>query len=461
MWASRRRGIIILLISSFFLVFFVLPYWWSSRVPPTCVDGKKNQDEVGVDCGGACALVCQGGAKNLTILWTKIFAVREGVYDIVSYVENSNFSIGAENVPYVAKLYDKNGTVIAEESGSTYAKPNELFAIFRGNMRTGGKIAVTGSIEIPNNIVWRTSAREEQIFSVDSKRLTDAEKKPKLTAIMHNEHPRIYRDVDVTAIIYDAQHEPIGVSSTRVFKIDKNSSEVLNFTWPSPFNFVAETEECALPADVVLALDRSGSMASESKTPPQPFTRVREATSAFVDFISQRDQVGVVSFSTTASNPIDLPLMDDRVRIKSKIESIMMGTDGIQYTNTADALQRAGGELGTLRARDEARKIIILLTDGEALEPNRPLLDGEPGYARRYAIETADELRLAGVSVYTIGLGVNANDEFLKLISTTPEYYYASPSVSDLRGVYRQIAGAICKKGPSAIEIITRVQNAD
>ncbi len=461
MWASRRRSFIIILIGSFVLFFIVLPYWWTHRVVPTCFDGKMNQTERGIDCDGSCSLVCPGGAKKLKILWTKVFPVRDGTYDIVAYVENSNFTIGAPEVPYTAKLYDNNGAVIVEASGKTYAKPNELFAIFRGNMQTGGRVAVTGSIEIPDTFRWYTGTREEQLFTVDNKRLVDAERKPKLTAMLHNDHPLVYRNVDVTVIIYDVNHEPIGVSSTRVQKIDKNSSEVLNFTWPTAFNFVAETEECELPADVILALDRSGSMASESKNPPQPFTRVREATASFVDFISPRDQVGMVSFSTTASNPIDVPLMDNLSRVKSKIESTIMGVDGIQYTNTADALLRAGTELETLRVREEARKIIVLLTDGEALEPNRPLRDGEPGYAKRYAIETAADLRRADIAIFTIGLGINANDEFLKAIATTPDHYYASPSVSDLRGVYQQIASAICKKGPSAIEIIPRVQSAE
>lgn len=461
MWATRRRSIIVLLILGFFLFFFVLPYWWTHRVEPTCFDGKMNQNERGIDCGGACALVCRGGAKDINILWTKVFPIRPGAYDIVAYVENTNFDIGAPELPYIAKLYDRDGNVIAEKRGQTFAKPNELFAIFEGNMQTGSKVAETGSIEIPNTFRWYTGTREEQLFTIDDKKLVDAERKPKLSALIRNDNPVLYRNVDVTAIIYDANHEPIGVSATRVEKMDKNSTKEIFFTWPSAFNFVAETEQCEVPVDVILALDRSGSMASESKDPPQPFTRVRDATASFVDFLTARDQVGMVSFSTTASNPIDVPLMSDLLRVKSRIEMTKMGTGETQYTNTADALLRAGTELETLRAREEAKKIIVLLTDGEALEPNRPLRDGDPEYPKRYAIETADALRRADIALYTIGLGVNANDKFLKAISTTPDHYYASPSVADLRDVYRQIASAICKKGPSAIEIIARVKSAE
>ncbi len=461
MWASRRRSIIVLIVLSFFLVTVVLPYWWTHREIPTCSDGKMNQNEQGIDCGGACRLVCLGGASNLSILWTKVFPVRDGVYDVVAYVENRNFTLVAPEVPYTARLYGEDGTVIAEKQGKTYAKPNELFAIFEGGMVTGGKIAVRGEVSISSDFRWYTATQSEQLFTVVDKRLTDPERKPKLSAVLTNDSPNRYRNIDATAIIYDNKHTPIGVSATRVEKIDANSSEQLFFTWNHPFQFDAETEECELPVDVVLALDRSGSMASESKDPAQPFTRVRDATASFVDFLTSKDQVGMVSFSTTASNPIDVPLMSDLMRARKRIESTSMGLDGVQYTNTADALIRAGNELETQRAREDARKIIVLLTDGEAMEPNRPLRDGDPEYAKRLAMETAEALRKAEISLYTIGLGVNANDAFLKAIATTPEQYYASPSVSDLRNVYRQIAGAICKKGPTAIEIIPRVYDVE
>lgn len=458
MWAIRRRATIILILIGAFALVVLLPYWLTHRVAPTCIDGKKNQNETGIDCGGACALVCPGGAKDLRISWTKVFPVRKGVYDIVSYAENANFAIGAPHIPYTAKLYDEDDVVIAEEKGETYAKPNERFVIFRGNMLTGDKVAVKGSIELAPNFRWYSESREEQQFSVENKILTGYDRKPRLSAVLANTSPILHRDVDVTAIIYDEQGEPIGVSSTRVEKIDKNSSENIFFTWTQPFNYISESEKCDLPVDAMLILDRSGSMASESKDPPQPFSRVREATAAFVGFLAPQDQVGMVSYATEASNPADVPLMSDFARAKQRILATQMGADGIQYTNTGDALLRAGEEFETQRTRDEAKKVIVLLTDGEALEPNRPLLEEDPTYGKTYALQIAQDLKSAGISLYTIGLGVNANEEFLKTISTTPEYYYASPSVADLRDVYGKIASAICKKGPSAIEIIARIK---
>lgn len=461
MWASRRRTIILLLIISFFLLFAVLPYWLSHQKPPTCFDGKMNQDEKGVDCGGACALVCPGGAKPLSILWTKVFPVRDGVYDIVSVAENSNLSIGAPSIPYTVKLYDKNGAVIAQKDGVTYAKPNERFFIFDGNMLTGAGVAVRGTIEFTKSFRWYTQQPDlvEKKLVIENKSLSGLDKKPRLTATITNDSSTVYRDIDVTAVIYDAKNQPVGVSATKVDKIDNHGTEGISFTWSQPLEYASESESCEVPIDTVLLLDRSGSMASESKDPPEPFNRVREASAAFVGFLAPNDQVGMVSFSTTASKPIDLPLMLNKERATQRILATQMGTDGIQYTNTGDALIRAGEEFETQRTREEAKKVIVLLTDGEALEPNRPLRDGDPDFAKTYAKDIAQKLKDAGITIYTIGLGVNANSGFLTTIASSPSLYFASPSVSDLRDVYKKIASTICKKPPTAIEIIPRIQH--
>ena len=41
------------------------------KVDPTCFDGKKNQDERGIDCGGVCALVCLADAKTVVPIWSR------------------------------------------------------------------------------------------------------------------------------------------------------------------------------------------------------------------------------------------------------------------------------------------------------------------------------------------------------------------------------------------------------
>jgi hypothetical protein len=457
MWAMRRRLTIIALIGGFFGLFVALPYWYLNRHIPTCYDDMKNQDELGVDCGGTCALVCKGGAKDLSILWQKVFATRKGEYDLVAYIENPNFEIGIKELKYTARLFDKSGAVISERSGQTYVGSNERFAIFSGRMLTGDKVAASGEVVIDPNFKWIRTQKSEVLFSVGNKALTGADKKPRLAADIHNNTTEIARDVDVVSIVYDSKHNPIGVSSTRVEKLIPSGDEKIYFTWNEPFSFEGDTEQCITPVDVVLVLDRSGTMQSESKNPQQPLTTAKEAAQDFVDRLSSRDQGAYISFATKATYPIEQALTDQFSRVKASIGRTAIGTDGIQYTNIGDALKRAMDELGSIRHNDDARKVIVFLTDGDKNDSIDPNSTDPKEYPSQYAYSVVDAVKHSDIALYTIGLGSASRGGFIQEFATTPDYYYPAPTRGDLARVYQDIATNICKKAPSVFEIIPRV----
>ena len=414
-----------------------------------------------MDCGGPCALFCSGEVKELKIIWTKVFPVRSGAYDLVAYVENANFASGAPKIPYTAKLFNAAGAVIATRKGETFASPNEHFAIFAGNMLTGEKVATRGSIEIEPGLAWVRAPAPKQVLMVSDKVLVGTDKIPKLRALLLNGGSEVLYDIGVTVVIYDSKGEPIAVSATNVEKLDHKGSEKLFFTWPSPLVYVAETEKCEKPVDIVLALDRSGSMASDGKNPPQPLSDAKVAAEQFVDRLTQNDQAAYVSFATVASNPIDQPLTNNALRLKSAIDRTAIGTNGLQYTNIGDALRRAVDELETFRRNEEALPVIVLLTDGIPTRPEDPNNALNKDYPSVYANQMALEAKSKDIGLYTIGLGDEVKGDFLAQLSTSPEYYYKAASGAELGAIYQQIATAICKKGPSVIEIISRMSTME
>jgi len=457
MWRVRRWTVIILILLAAFLLLVVFPYWVTHQTVPSCFDTKQNQGESGVDCGGPCTIVCSASAKDLQIVWSKIFPVRAGVYDVVSYIENPNFGMGAPKIPYVAKLFDANGQVIALRRGETFASPNERFAIFSGNMLTGEKIPAKGSIEITPGFTWVKTAAPKKELEVSDKVLVGTDRIPKLSALLTNEESDVLRDLDITVVIYDSKGVPIAVSATTVEKLEPKGKENLFFTWPSPLSYVAETEECETPVDIALALDRSGSMSSDGKNPPQPLTDAKIAAAQFVDRLTASDQAAYVSFATVASNPIDQSLTSDHARLKLAISRTAIGTNGLQYTNIGDALRRSIDELGTFRRNENARPIIVLLTDGIPTRPEDPSDAANKEYPALYAKQVAQEVKSKDIALYTIGLGDEVDGNFLTQLVTSPEYYYKAASGAQLGAIYQQIATAICKKGPSVIEIIPRL----
>lgn len=453
-WAARRRSAVILTILGLFLVFVVVPYWWTHREIPTCFDGKQNAEERGIDCGGTCTLVCRADVRDLKILWARIFQSRSGVYDVVVSLENPNFNIAAPRVPYTITVKDASDRTITTLSGETWAGPNERFALFEGNIRTGDRIPTTAVVSFPSDVQWYVAQKETELFEVVNKKLTSPEKSPKLSATLRSKVPETIRNIMATVIVYDKDGTPIGASATKVEKLPQGGSAEMFFTWPHPFDYDAESESCATPVDIVLALDRSGSMARDGKNPDEPLTSAKNAASAFVDRMTQDDQLAYISFATDASNPVDQTLTDRFERVKQSIKETAIHGNGTQYTNIGDAFYRAQEELSAFRHNPDAKPVVVLLTDGEPTYPKDP--DNE-NYPEEYARRRSEDLKKNGASIYTIGLGSEVRGSLLSDLASSPEYYYQAASRRELGDIYQQIATEICKKGPSVIEIIPRI----
>ena len=205
---------------------------------------------------------------------------------------------------------------------------------------------------------------------------------------------------------------------------------------------------------MILAVDRSGSMLDEDK-----LGQAKNASEQFLSRISDKDQAAYISFANEASKPVDQTLTNDQTRLRRAVENTQIHTNGLQFTNLADALQATINEFATRRHDPSTRAIAVLLTDGI---PNRPLDANGKGteeYASQYAIQVANEAKKDNIAIYTIGLGSDVNTQLMQTLATSPEFYYPAASGSELSAIYQQIASAICKKNPSVIEIIPRVNN--
>lgn len=455
-WAFRRRLIILSIVGAFLTFFVFVPIFVANYTPPSCTDGEQNQDELGVDCGGTCVRQCTEFVTPISVIWAKAFQSRPGVYYAIALVENPNANIGTRRVPYVFRLLDSAGEVLAERSGQTYLLPNERAPIFVGNIVVADKIPARVEVRFERNVEWLRMDAPPPTLSVVDRKLSSVDTRPRLTANLVNEGASTVRDVGVTAIISDKTGTPVGGSSTFVDVLGPGESTRLTFTWSEPFAYTADTETCAQPIDVILALDRSGSMSSDGKDPPQPLTQAKEAAAKFVSLMTMQDQVGYVSFATEASNPIDSELSRDTNRIEQSILATKIRTDGVQYTNIGDALARARSEFQSQRRNPAAKPVVVLLTDGAPTYPKDP---SDRDFPAKYARQVADVLKLEGVTIFTIGLGNDLNETLLRDIASSPEQYFRAATGAELLGIYQSIARAVCVKPPPLIEIIPRANN--
>ncbi|MFN8484009.1 MAG: vWA domain-containing protein [Anaerolineae bacterium] len=187
------------------------------------------------------------------------------------------------------------------------------------------------------------------------------------------------------------------------------------------------------PADVMLVIDRSGSMDG------QKIADARAAAKGFVDRMDlTTGQVGLVSFSDTAS--LDQVLTQNAGPVRTAIDALV--ADG--STNIADAITLAQGELVGPRHRPANQRVLILMSDGQ------PTAGGDPRAA-------ATAAKAAGTRIFTIGLGGDVDPNLMRDLASSPADYYFAPDSSRLDAIYQQIAGAIGGAAATNITVIDRL----
>lgn len=212
-------------------------------------------------------------------------------------------------------------------------------------------------------------------------------------------------------------------------------------------NYVSATASATnAPVSLVIVLDHSTSMQSNTITMPPPWppsnSRFYWATLVLRDYITPLlqvgDQISLITFSSgTAAKPTlnrypplgttySLSPVVTRYTRNSTVSDMQAALDAIpapppdNWTNTTSGLQAALQALGTVAPGSSRRKLVVLLTDGAATLEDYSTLDPlssceltqiEPStddLQRRVkthisrSINASDSLRSAGALVHTI-----------------------------------------------------------
>lgn len=198
----------------------------------------------------------------------------------------------------------------------------------------------------------------------------------------------------------------------------ENFSVTENDTLAANVHF-AKREELDLPLSIMIVVDISGSM--------EPALQLEiQAVRDFVAQLGERDMVGLITFSDTATT--NVPLTTEHTAVLRTLDTL------VAFAQTAlwDAIYLGMEEL--LADPTPARRAMIVLSDGldnKSLETPQTIL--------RFYDEQALQQNL-GFSVYTLGLGEEIDRGSLSSISLkTGGAYLDSPTADDLAAVYKDI----------------------
>jgi Mg-chelatase subunit ChlD len=174
----------------------------------------------------------------------------------------------------------------------------------------------------------------------------------------------------------------------------------------------------------VLVIDTSGSMSGEK------LTKAREAALKYISQSPSGSQTACVRFSNDAAVVSRFEYSPEKLR--ASINSL--GAGG------ATALQDGIGlALDLLRGRT-GRKIVVLLTDGlENASANYPA--GSEGIAR-----LLERSRREGDRIFTIGLGSDVDEQYLRQYQRTGGTYLFSPAPDELLSAFTSVVKLLEKE---------------
>lgn len=238
-WAFKRQFFYVIILILFFSVFAFLIISPRLNKPPSCIDNKQNGSETGIDCGGSCARACLSQVDAVSILWARAFRVIPGRYNAVAYLENHNKNTAISKINYRFRFADSNNVYIGKREGSTYVPPSGRFAVFEPGIDIGNSIPVYTTFEFTQTPQWTTVSPEKinQLkVLVSNINLLNEDTSPVLSATIKNNSLFTIPEVDVVAILYDANHNAVSTSRTYIDVL--NPEEVINrsFTWPEPMS---------------------------------------------------------------------------------------------------------------------------------------------------------------------------------------------------------------------------------
>ncbi|MEI7890699.1 MAG: hypothetical protein WCI36_01890 [bacterium] len=230
-----RKRIIILII--FLLIFAATGYFLNYLIAPsaTCSDGKQNQSEKGVDCGGVCA-PCKEivQTKDLEIKEVAVAIGGNQTYDVIAKISNPNEVMGSKEFGYTFTLKDAEGKVLATKQGKTFILPSDTRYIPELGLKTENDVVPSSVDFVLDDISWEklTEMGKPQlgVYNKNVKEVNVAS--TQADAVIRNESGLYLKKIYVTVVLRSKENAIIGINKTEINSVRQKEQRDFNLVWP-------------------------------------------------------------------------------------------------------------------------------------------------------------------------------------------------------------------------------------
>lgn len=237
-WSSRRKTIIFFLTLFILFVLVGLPGYFLFKSEPDCRNGIQDGEENGVDCGGACELICSPDVLPLISRGDiRLLKIATSTYETVILIENPNTEGVVERARYSVTIYDNSSTdPVREFKRETFIGRNSTFALFEGPFTLEGEGPFRAVFEWDKDLVWEKSEVRVPLLVVENTNLIGVgSSQPRLEAKIFNRSQIDESNVEVIALLSDVSGNVVAAGKTFVENLVAGGSLPIVFSWPSAF----------------------------------------------------------------------------------------------------------------------------------------------------------------------------------------------------------------------------------
>lgn len=239
--ARRKKQYVIMTVFAFIACALLYLAYLVIMPSPTCSDGKKNQDEVGVDCGGICKKCPEPlKTKSLEVLETAHIVNPDGTHDMMFKVSNPNDVYGVSSFEYEFYAENASNETRVLKSGESFILPKETkFIVELAIPAPDGLTDFAVRLIQPEESRWVSFTEfEAPKFSVLNKKYeiqSTGSGFSKVTALIRNDSQFDFGQLWISVILRDAGGKAVALQKT-FFKTVR-SGEMRDFTLSFPEAF--------------------------------------------------------------------------------------------------------------------------------------------------------------------------------------------------------------------------------
>lgn len=230
-WSDRRRYTY----SAAAIFILLLLGWvvWATffSTPATCFNAKQDGTEIGIDCGGTCALLCQNQTHEPLVSWARAFRVASSTYVAAAYVRNPNAGAGAHAVVYSFQLFDADNQLVVERDGVAELPPIATIPIVESNVPVGNRTVTHALFAFSSLPAWYTVPKAA-LPNVQITNQVLASDGTRLSFTLQNDTTADVTNLAVAGVLFDSRGIALAASKSIVPMLAHRSQQQVVFTWP-------------------------------------------------------------------------------------------------------------------------------------------------------------------------------------------------------------------------------------